>query len=253
VALVETYATIGSTNDRAAALGRAGADTPAVVVAEEQTAGRGRRGAAWRSMPGAGIWMSILLPPGEAFPGLPLAVGVACARAIERVAGPGPVVRVKWPNDLEVARRKVGGILCETSPTGLVIGVGLDVAAESVANDAALERTATALETEWGKTLDRNWLADSIVGEILRTLAGPGAFAAVLDELGERDALVGRSVVTETRGHGVAAGIDADGALLLDLDGGGRVRVVSGSVRLARPEGAPSPGPGDLAPPAGSR
>jgi BirA family biotin operon repressor/biotin-[acetyl-CoA-carboxylase] ligase len=249
---VETYTTIGSTNDRAAELGRAGALTPAVVVAEEQTAGRGRRGAAWRSAPGTGIWLSILLSPRNARPGLPLAVGVACARAIEVAAGPGTEIRVKWPNDLLAEDRKVGGILCEASPTGLVVGIGIDVAPDSVAGDPALAGIATALEVAWGKTLDRNRLAASIIEQVLRVADHADPVRSVLDELARRDALAGRRVTTETHGAGRAAGIDEDGVLLLEREGGERVRVVSGSVRLDPDEGDSSATPTDLAPPGAS-
>lgn len=234
VPLVEVYRTIGSTNDRAAELaGRAG-PRPSVVVAEEQTSGRGRRGDAWQSSAGAGIWMSLVLDAERAFPQLPLVVGVACARAIDRALDVAePMVMVKWPNDLVVADRKIGGILCEASPRAVVVGVGINVGVPEAGFHPDFARSATALEVVGAKAIVRNELAGGIVTEILSVTGGPAPFETVRAELERRDALLGRAVATEEHGEGVARGIDTDGSLRLELPEGGMRSVVSGSVRLA--------------------
>ncbi len=232
---VEAFASIASTNDRALDLARRTGATPAVVVAEEQTAGRGRRGDSWRSDPGAGIWMSLLLadPP---FPQLPLVVGVACAGAIERTmerAGrDAPAIRVKWPNDLLVDNRKLGGILCEAAGEGVVIGVGINVRAPEGGFRGELAESATALEVKGSRILYRKDMAATIIADILRALDTRDPFGGARAELARRDALTGRTVVTEQAGAGVARGIDADGALRLERADGGEVRVAGGSVRL---------------------
>ncbi|HEX2188449.1 MAG TPA: biotin--[acetyl-CoA-carboxylase] ligase, partial [Longimicrobiaceae bacterium] len=102
---------VGSSNDVARALADAGAPAGTAVLAEEQVAGRGRGGKLWSSPPGLGIWLSVVLRPRAlAAPGLlPLRVGLAAAAALDPFARPGRV-EVKWPNDLQVAGRKLGGI-----------------------------------------------------------------------------------------------------------------------------------------------
>ena len=240
VPLVEAYPSIGSTNDRAAELARVGTPRGTVIVAEEQTAGRGRRGARWQSAPGAGLWMSVILGPGEATPALPLLVGLACAEGIEAGLGwsPGseptpPLVRVKWPNDLFVHDRKVGGILCEAGPHGVVVGIGINVRAPAGGFDDALAESATALEVEAGKVLLRSDIAREVLRRVLSRVGDGRGWAGARPVFAERDALCGRAVVTESAGAGVAVGVDAVGALVLERSDGSRVPVTSGSVRLA--------------------
>ena len=244
VPLVETWTRLGSTNDRAAELARSGdsdraggAEATLVVIAEEQTRGRGRRGAAWRSAPGSGIWMSVLLASDALDPALPLAVGAAAAEGIEAVAGAYPSVGVKWPNDLLVDGRKVGGVLCEGAAGRVVVGLGLNVSAESVHGDPSLTEVATALEVTHGKTLSRIELADAILGRILASVSGSDPLGAAHASLLRRDVLRGRRLVSETHGAGVGAGVAEDGALLVERDGE-RVRAVSGSVRRAQDSGS---------------
>lgn len=238
VPVVEAFTSVGSTNDRAAELGRAGSPRPAVVIAEEQTAGRGRRGDRWQSAAGAGIWLSLLVEARHGFPQLPLVVGVACACAVERVAGPGPRVRVKWPNDLLVEDGKVGGILCESGPYGVVIGVGLNVRAPEGGFEPAHADSAAALEVAAGKPLSRMQLASFVVAEILARLSEEDPFAGVRDELRRRDALLDRAVVTDFGGPGLGRGIDPSGALLLERPDGSTIAVGSGSVRLTDADGS---------------
>lgn len=252
---VEAHARIGSTNDRARELARVGAPPWSVVVADEQTRGRGRRGRKWVSARGAGLWMSVLLGPSEgafdvdesrraagagptipsnppesprASRVLPLAAGLACAEAIESVA-PGLDVGIKWPNDLIVGGRKVGGILCEAADGRAVVGVGINVTDVPAVGGAPLAMHPTALEVEAGNALSRSLLAGAVIAELRRRL--PEGMDA--GSLAARDVLAGRTVDTEQEGPGRARGIAPDGALLLERADGARVRVVSGSVRLS--------------------
>jgi len=235
---VEALRTIGSTNDRAAELARLDSVRPLVVVAEEQTAGRGRRGADWQSASHAGVWMSIVLDAERAFPQLPLVVGVACALAIERTLGSSEArVLVKWPNDLLVADQKVGGILCESGPSGVIIGIGINVAVPPGGFRSDLAGRATALELVNHKTMARSALAASIIDGVLSRVDGSVPLDATWQELERRDALTGRAVETEEHGRGVARGIDPAGALRLELTDGQVRAVISGSVRLAATPG----------------
>lgn len=233
---LEVHEALASTNDRARELAGAGAAAFTLVLAERQTAGRGRRGRPWHSPPGAGLWMSLVLRPpggGAALRLLPLLVGLAAARAVERTAR-GVRVGLKWPNDLQVGGRKVAGVLCESAHGGAVVaGVGLNVR-DTDALPPEVRAAATSVEGEAGVPVERVLLAGALVEEVRRLLDAPvlrleGDLAR---EVAERDVLRGRRVRLDDGGEAVAAGVAADGALLVDR-GRGTEAVVSGSVRPA--------------------
>lgn len=232
---VEAHDVLGSTNDRARALAREGAPPFTVVLAEEQTAGRGRAGSPWHSPGGAGLWISILLPLDERVPcHLPLLVGLAAARAAE-AACPGVRVGLKWPNDLEVSGRKVGGILCEHGHGAVVAGIGLNVRQQPGDFPPDLADRAISIETAaGGRRVSVGALATELMRELRRLRPGEADPLAREEraDLASRDVLLGRRVRTQQLGEGVARGIDGEGALLLEQDGGRCVRVVAGSVRL---------------------
>jgi len=234
---VELWARIGSTNDRAAELAVSGAPRGATVVAHEQTAGRGRRGNRWIAAAGAGLWMSVVLDAADAAPQLPLVVGVACAEGIEELA-PALRVRLEWPNDLVIGRRKVGGVLAERASERVIVGIGINV---SLPTDGSLdgEPRATALDVEGAEGLSRSALAGVILTALMRRLRTDRPVADAIEAIGERDALRNRTVETEQAGYGVARGVDEQGALVLERADGSRVTVVSGSVRLAEPRVGP--------------
>ena len=146
---VALYRRVGSTMDVAHALGERGAASGTVVLADEQTAGRGRHGRAWLSARGRGIWLTVVERPSSpaALEVLSLRVGLAAARALDAFA-PGPV-RVKWPNDLFVGRGKLAGILVEARWRGdrvdwIAIGVGVNVATPAGVPGAAGLRPGTS-------------------------------------------------------------------------------------------------------------
>lgn len=225
---LEVYASIPSTNDRALELAADPAQAFAVVIADEQTAGRGRRGAGWHSPAGAGLWMSVVLPWERPASHVTLVIGLAVAEAIEIAA---PVrVQLKWPNDLQVGRRKLGGVLCESAGAAAVAGIGVNLKALSGAPIEVRER-ATSLETEAGISLPASELAGCVLTALRARAVGPLLDQASLAALGGRDALLGRPIDTDEHGHGIGRGLDRDGALLLERPDGSRVRVVAGSVR----------------------
>jgi BirA family biotin operon repressor/biotin-[acetyl-CoA-carboxylase] ligase len=156
-----------------------------------------------------------------------LVVGLAVAEAVEGVA---PEVRVslKWPNDLQVGPRKLGGVLCESAGDAVVAGIGINL--RSVPPE--VRERATSLEVEASRSLPASELAGSIVAALRRREA-PGAAldADVLGSLAARDALAGATLDTDEHGRGVGRGLDRDGALLLERPDGSRVRVMAGSVR----------------------
>lgn len=220
---LEAHDEIASTNDRVRELAAEGAAAFTTVIADTQSAGRGRGGKRWESSSGLGLWMSFLVRPrGAGNPALtPLLVGLGVARAIEAVC-PGCRPRIKWPNDVEVNDRKVCGILCEgPAPDAIVVGVGLNVHQRPEDFSPALIERATSL----GAAGCEGVSLAQVAGEVLRqTRALVEPLPSRLDEglrgeLGRRDALAGRTVRTEAGQEGMAIGIADDGALLIDAEG----------------------------------
>ncbi|HYH79262.1 MAG TPA: biotin--[acetyl-CoA-carboxylase] ligase [Longimicrobium sp.] len=245
---VHLFHRAGSTNDVARALAEAGAPGGTAVLADEQTAGRGRGGKGWSSPPGVGVWLSMVLRPESlAAPGLlPILVGLAAADALDPFVRPARVA-IKWPNDLHLAGRKLAGILCEGSwdgarPGYVVAGIGINVLHSIADFPEALRDTATSLRITAGWSPSRADVAGAVAGAILRRLSHPPAElgGALLEALRERDTLLGRGVrVTGTEAvAGTAIGITPAGALLVRTQAGALRTVRAGTVRLA-----------DLAPP----
>lgn len=240
------FPSIGSTNDEAAKLAEAGAPEGTVVVADQQSAGRGRSGRAWFSPPGAGLYVSIVFRPdgerraGAALPTLPavltLVAGVALAEAVRETTG--LPVAIKWPNDLVHHGRKIAGILAEGSAQGpsleyVILGFGINV--RSVAFPREVAERASSIESELGRPVERGPLfGESLVKLIRGRLAlARGEVAPILARWRELSpsATGARVDWRSPRGlrRGWTAGLDEDGALLVNI--GGRVeRVMSGEV-----------------------
>jgi BirA family biotin operon repressor/biotin-[acetyl-CoA-carboxylase] ligase len=232
------YAEVGSTNDVAAALADRGDPQGTVVVADAQSAGRGRHGRAWASPAGAGLYLSIVMrPSAHAIGLLTIAAGVALADGIHAACGLHP--QLKWPNDVYMGERKVAGILAEagTSASGVqhvVLGCGINLMPASYPPDVASR--ATSIESELGRPVDRGLLLVECLSALhvryrqLESSAG----AAVIDRWRDRAMTTfGRHVEWDVAGvtrHGIAEDIDDTGALLV-RDGTARRRVISGEVR----------------------
>jgi BirA family biotin operon repressor/biotin-[acetyl-CoA-carboxylase] ligase len=234
---VAWHAVVRSTNDLVLDLAGRGVSQGAVVVADAQTAGRGRLGRSWHSPEGAGIYASVLLRPGAAESSvLTLAAGVAVADGIFAVTGLRPAL--KWPNDVWCGSRKLGGILAEAGSTPssgphVALGVGLNVLRSARPPDT-LDQT-TSLEDELEQTIDRGL----ILAECLAALAtryaqlshDPSGVLAAWREAARP--LLRRRVEWE-QADGVAAGlaedIDETGALLVRTPLGWE-RIISGAVR----------------------
>jgi BirA family transcriptional regulator, biotin operon repressor / biotin---[acetyl-CoA-carboxylase] ligase len=236
----------GSTNDVAAHLAESGAAEGTTVIAEAQTSGRGRYGRAWYSPAGAGLYVSIVLRPSSdhaltdrANPVglLTLACGVALVEGIRNATG--LPVEIKWPNDVVIGRRKLGGILAEAAAQAgalqfitLGFGVNLSVAAYP----AELSSRATSLEAETGRTPDRALILAEVLASIAERYADlrVGRFDAILTAWRRlAPSLPAASVEWDSPGgllRGRAEGIDAEGALLVRI--GDRVeRVIAGGIR----------------------
>ena len=238
------YLEITSTNDIAASLADGGADEGCVVIADAQTAGRGRLGRSWASPAGAGIYASVVLRPDvHVAPLLTIAAGVAIADGIEAATGLAP--HLKWPNDIVIedgkskGARKLAGILAEggTSASGsswVVLGFGINVLPAAYPQDVAVR--ATSLETELGRKVDRGLvLAESLAALSARYghLRAGRAHAVVTAWRARSGSMFGRRVEWDAEGtvlRGIARDIDEHGALLVSDESGIR-RVISGEVR----------------------
>jgi BirA family biotin operon repressor/biotin-[acetyl-CoA-carboxylase] ligase len=242
---LEVALRIDSTNQ--ALLDAAPARDPQALFAEAQTAGRGRRGRAWRSPFGANRYLSLAWR----FPAWPpqlgtlsLAVGVACARAL-RAAGVAQI-GLKWPNDLRVGNDKLGGILIEQRGEAggdcrVVVGVGLNIAM-SAAQAASVDQPWTSVQAVLGDAApSRNALAALLLDALLSALIEFEAqgFAGFIADWNRLDLSAGRPVRIEGAGaalEGIACGIDESGALIVE-SGGRRHHLHAGevSLRLAAP------------------
>lgn len=220
-----------STNAELEKLAAQGAPEGTCVVAEEQTAGRGRHDRVWHSPPFAGLWLSVLVRPGSMptarWGWLPLLAGLAVCDAV-KATGPLPI-GLKWPNDLVVSNAacggakgvaKLGGLLSEVVADAVVIGIGMNVALDS---GELPTPEATSLFAEGGST-DRDVLLAAILQGLSARL---GQWRAGSEQLAHDywDACVtiGRLVDVllpgDQRIRGVVTGIDVDGHLLVDVDG----------------------------------
>jgi len=225
---LHVFRSLGSTNVQARELAKIGAPEGTVVIAEEQTAGRGRLGRSWLSHPGENLTFSLVLRPRASQPGsglLPLAVGVALARAIEATAGLR--VECKWPNDLMVEGQKLAGILMETSvdPSGrpyVIVGIGLNVNQTFFAEE--IRSRATSLKAWTRADVEREQLLCACLEELesVYDRSAPVGFQNVLQEWNARSTLPGRTVTVVAGGRettGVVRGISREGALVVHAGG----------------------------------
>jgi BirA family biotin operon repressor/biotin-[acetyl-CoA-carboxylase] ligase len=240
---IRYFAETDSTNRQAYGCGESGAAEGLVVIADRQSAGKGRMGRTWASPSGVNLYLSVLLRPPlppQAAPQLTFVSTLAVSRAIALVSKLEPTH--KWPNDVLIDGCKVAGLLNEMSAESdlirfvvLGIGVNLNMTAEQFPAD--LRMPATSLLLAGGEPVSRALFArtlleqlDSLYREYLNK--GPAPILAAWEA---RCDLVGKPVaVDEGRGvtvHGVVAGIDRDGALLLTRAGGDTVRILAGDVR----------------------
>ncbi len=237
------FPTVGSTNDAARTLARAGAVHGTLVVAETQTKGRGRLGRTWVSPAGAGLWLSLVIRPEAETAVTPLITLVTAVGAVRAIAAvTGLPARIKWPNDIELEGKKVGGILTEAATSGhrldyAVVGIGLNVNVEEEDFPPELRATATSLRAGLGRRIDRAALVRELLRQLedLYTALFDHGAAAVLTEWRQLSSTLGREVrVITAQGDltGRAVDIDTDGALLVATEGGTIVRVTAGEVSL---------------------
>jgi BirA family biotin operon repressor/biotin-[acetyl-CoA-carboxylase] ligase len=227
----------GSTNDNALLAARSGAPHGSLFVADEQTAGRGRRGNLWLAAPGESLLFSVLLRPQlelSQVSALTLAIGLSLRDALApRLTHP---VHVKWPNDLLVDGQKLAGVLLESQLQGerlqaVVVGVGLNVSTRDFPPEIAAR--ATSLARLGASDLEREPLLQAVLNAMALRLEAyqRTGVAGILDELNAADALRDKRVRVEAK-QGVGRGLDDQGRLLLEDDAGVVHAILAGTVEL---------------------
>ncbi|MDP8214066.1 MAG: biotin--[acetyl-CoA-carboxylase] ligase [Candidatus Euphemobacter frigidus] len=239
------FRTIDSTNDFAKKIAGRGGPEGTLVVSEEQTAGRGRMGRSWISPPGTGIWMSLLLRPPFLPSQAPLITSlaaVAVAGSIRRVTG--LPAGIKWPNDIIINDKKVGGILIELSAGErfvkyLIVGIGINVNTEDFPEE--IREHATSLRISSGRKISRMEILISVLRELERLYSAALLsfdFKPILETYRSWSATIGRRITATRSGRefsALALDITPNGGLLIEKDTGGIEEIISGEVQLIRP------------------
>lgn len=237
---VEVEQTLDSTNDHLTRLRSAGR-APDVVVANEQTAGRGRRGRQWISPPGAGLYLSMsrsFSKPVGQLGALSLVAGLAAAEALEACCG--VATGLKWPNDIQFDGRKLAGCLIDieghaNAPTA-IIGIGINV---DFRGQAGPDQPWTDLASVVDPVPDRNQLAARLIRQLHQRLSDfdQHGFESLQEQWAKRDALYGRDIMAMGAGgkplQGRAMGLGEQGHLLLERNGE-IVPLKSGEIALLR-------------------
>jgi BirA family biotin operon repressor/biotin-[acetyl-CoA-carboxylase] ligase len=240
------YPSIGSTNDKARELATLGAEEGTLVVADCQTAGRGRLDRHWFSPPGLGLYLSMILRPGvpaeQAF-GVHMAASLATVAATEAQHVQG-AVGVKWPNDVMAEGKKLAGILSEVGVVGgvldwCVLGIGINVNHTRTDFPADLRDRAISLRELCHRRVDRLDLLLRLLESLwssYRTFREQG-IDGLAPEWRRRSTLLGRTVRVETAGEtyvGTALGLEPDGALRIRLESGAEEVLRAGDVFLVQ-------------------
>jgi BirA family biotin operon repressor/biotin-[acetyl-CoA-carboxylase] ligase len=240
--LIETVTLTDSTNERLLAALNSGDIHGQVLLAEHQTAGRGRRGDRWLSPPGSGLCLSLgwrFDQPPATFSALSLVVGMAITESLRELGVSAAML--KWPNDILYDGGKLAGILIEMrseagGPCRTVIGIGINVQMSAQAR-ALIDQPVEDFTHASGQAVSRNRLAAVLLSALARTLPqfGRDGFAVFRQDWLRYDALVGQAVKLELPNRtvlGTARGVDDHGALIIEHDGG-RETFVSGHLARA--------------------
>jgi BirA family biotin operon repressor/biotin-[acetyl-CoA-carboxylase] ligase len=223
-----------SSNDTAASLIRSGAKSGTLVLAEEQTKGRGRGGNRWSCPRGQGLLFSLVLEPDlerAQWSRLALAAGVALVEVLEKA---GLSAEIKWPNDVWIGGKKCAGILVEGCEDCVVIGMGINVAV----TEFSQELNATSILLECGREIDREALLADVVQSIIAWGSRCGTdFGSVVEAVNRRCAMKGEMIQLRQEGlqlSGMMAGVSEDGYLMLEIDGEMEMIAQADEIRLLK-------------------
>ncbi len=238
------YETVGSTNTVGAELFEK-ASEGAVVLADSQERGRGRRGRTWISPAGVNLHMSVILRPKMEIRDatlITIMAAVACATALRKATGLD--VSIKWPNDLTVSGKKLGGILTDLKTekgmiVAAIVGIGINVNSDTDTFPGEVNKIATSVKKETGNLYAREAITVAVLGEIDRwyTILQRADNNMLLSEWKRLNSTLGKQVAVtlgEETFNGVAEDIDDEGRLLLQLPSGEIKRISSGDLTVLR-------------------
>lgn len=246
---IKIYESIGSTNTKAKELALNGAPHGTLIIADEQTEGKGRRGRRWVSRPGTGLWMTLLLRPTlppQFAPQLTIIAALSTVKAIAETTQLEP--QIKWPNDIIINSKKVCGILTEIQAEPevtnyIVVGIGINVNGSSAEMPDELSSIATTLEEEAGKGIRRMELAASLLNKfepLYEEYVSTHDLSFVLDEYKKYSATLNKHVkvigAAETF-EGIVTAITNDGTLLVRTEDDSTREVLSGDVSIRGRDG----------------
>lgn len=233
-AVVRWYEEVDSTNDVAKIWASAGASEGSVVCAEEQSAGRGRRGAVWVCPVGEGLAFSVILRPSMSralWPRIALIAGLAVAQSLEHY---GIAAELKWPNDVLVAGKKICGVLVEAVGDAVIVGIGINVGVREFPHELA--EIATSVWRESGREIEREELLEEVVKRLVHQVASiEGDFSELLHAWRQRCALSGKWVtclIAEQSVQGRVRGLSDAGELMLEIDGQVRTLLQADQIRV---------------------
>lgn len=238
------FPSIGSTNDEALAWAAQGAPHLSLVLADEQTAGRGRLSRRWLTPPGVALALSLILRPSPEESVLPsLYTGLGALALVEALKGYGLGAEIKWPNDVLLQGRKVAGILVETVWMGeriesVIVGIGVNVLAGSAPPLEALDFPAISIEQALGRPIERLDMLHDLLKHLLewRPRLGSAAFLKAWEgHLAYRGETVQVAAGSEPPLTGELLGLESDGSLRLRAADGGPLTMRFGDVSL-RPQ-----------------
>lgn len=226
---------VGSTNDALRELAEKGMPEGLVLVADEQTAGRGRRGAHWLSPKGENLAFSVLLRPREPkalWHRLSLISGLAVAVTLEKFV---PLAEIKWPNDVMVSEKKIAGILVEAGADFVIVGIGVNINSTEFPDELA----ATSLRQHLGEETKRSEILEGIVSRLSRFSESMGSgFEELLQGIQQRCYLTGREVSFLSAGQrreGKVKGIGRSGELLVESGGETEALFQADEIRRIKP------------------
>jgi BirA family biotin operon repressor/biotin-[acetyl-CoA-carboxylase] ligase len=240
----ELWETIGSTNSRAAELAAQGAPEGVIVMARQQTAGRGRQGRVWVTPPDAGIAFSVILRPTIPLTRLPLvtlATGTAVARAIE--SSVGVRVGLKWVNDLVLGGRKLGGILAEMPSQALIIGIGINLRFREDDVPDELKDKIEWLERVVGKPVDPNLVVLALTHRLEKAYQAllAGKIEEIVSDWKSYSVTIGQDIESQNGGQtirGRAIDITTSGALVVELEDGSTTELHAGEISIRKQDGS---------------
>lgn len=237
------YSSLRSTNELAARLGQQGTEEGAVIMANEQTKGKGRFGRSWVSPRREGIWMSLILRPEpslEPVTALSLVAGYSVAVALREVVGIRATI--KWPNDVRVGEKKICGILAELNKDAkgnqfVVLGIGVNVNQASFSGD--LEQVATSVRIETGRKTPRLPLVRNVLENLEKFYfqCKKEGFSGILRRVREISSLMGKRVEVSLGGEtisGYVQDIDDMGRLIMRTDDGRIMEILAGEANTVR-------------------